>query len=126
MSSKVNFSSTEAESSDAETSDRSDQPKASNGSNVTQTTESKKTQSWTKKHKWPSTISTEIQKEVNDIQVFNLSAKAFTEAQISLLSKGLSCSPTFHFDLYYTILDSNKGGAIVLLDRELYRYENLK
>lgn len=46
--------------------------------------------------------------EINNIEVGNLSAKTLSDDQITLLSKGLTFSPTTHFSLFQTLLDVNK------------------
>lgn len=59
-----------------------------------------------KKHRHKPTAAIRSQEqEVGNIQVFNLSVHLQSENEISVLSRGLRFSPTYHFDLYRTILN---------------------
>lgn len=59
-----------------------------------------------RKHKSTTNVSMPQQEMIDNVQVFNLSAKNFSDTQLQ--SKGLYFSPTYHFNLYKTILDVNK------------------
>lgn len=53
----------------------------------------------------------------NATNVVNLSDSPLTPSEVSLLSKGLSFDPTFHFDAFSTILDVNMFVRNILLKK---------
>lgn len=77
------------------------------------------------KHRKSTSTSTSLP-QVEDIQIINLSAKILSDSQMSLLSHGLSFSPTTHFDLLNAILDVNRyARSITIRNHFLKMNENV-
>lgn len=56
----------------------------------------------------PKTLEKKKAAAVHQSQIVNLSAKILSEPKISVLSLGLSFSPTYNFDLIQTVVDVNR------------------
>ncbi|XP_044147185.1 uncharacterized protein LOC122935485 [Bufo gargarizans] len=77
-----------------------------------------------RRHRKKSPLPVQAKEVTEDIQVINLSASIISSQQITVLQKGLSFSPTHHFNLYRTILDVNRFARNLTL-RKHFRGEPL-